>query len=90
MNYQGQSHTVRFQLPPGPTVENVQAAFKDVYRARYGHLNEGTGLAFVVLRVGGLVPRNDLNSMPSEPLLHQERRSRTLIARFISPELEHG
>ena len=40
----------------GATVENVQAAFEDVYRARYGHLNEGTGLAFVVLRVGGLVP----------------------------------
>lgn len=56
MNYQGQSHTVRIQLPAEPTVDNVQAAFEDVYRARYGHLNEGTGLAFVVLRVGGLVP----------------------------------
>ncbi len=56
MNYRGQSHTVRIQLPPEPTVERVQAAFEAVYRARYGHLNEGTGLAFVVLRVGGLVP----------------------------------
>lgn len=56
MNYQGQSHTVRIRLPSEPTVENVQAAFEDVYRARYGHLNEGTGLAFVVLRAGGVVP----------------------------------
>jgi N-methylhydantoinase A len=56
MNYRGQSHTVRIQLPPEPTVDTFQAAFEAVYRARYGHLNQGTGLAFVVLRVGGLVP----------------------------------
>lgn len=69
MNYQGQSHTVRIQLPPEPTVENIQAAFEEVYRLRYGHLNEGTGLAFVVLRVGGLVPtqRPDLHAIGTTP-----------------------
>ncbi|MEW6121933.1 MAG: hydantoinase/oxoprolinase family protein [Pseudomonadota bacterium] len=56
MNYQGQSHTVRIQLPPQPTVETIRAAFEAVYRARYGHLNEETGIAFVVLRVGSVVP----------------------------------
>jgi len=46
MNYQGQSHTVRIQLPRNLTAENVQAAFEAVYRARYGHLNEDMKLAF--------------------------------------------
>lgn len=56
MNYQGQSHTVRIQLSRSLTVDDVKAAFEAVYRARYGHLNEDMGLAFVVLRVGGIVP----------------------------------
>lgn len=56
MNYQGQSHTVRIQLPPRPTVETIREVFEAVYRARYGHLNEETGIAFVVLRVGSIVP----------------------------------
>lgn len=67
MNYQGQSHTVRIQLPRHLTVENVKAAFEAVYRARYGHLNEDMKLAFVVLRVGGIVPtqRPQLGDMAS-------------------------
>lgn len=56
MNYVGQSHTVRIQLMADLTPENVQSAFEATYRARYGHLNEGTPIAFVVLRVSGLVP----------------------------------
>ncbi|MBB6309902.1 hydantoinase/oxoprolinase family protein [Xanthobacter tagetidis] len=56
MNYQGQSHTVRIQIPPEPTTESIQAAFEAVYRARYGHLNDDMGLAFVVLRAGAVVP----------------------------------
>ncbi|BAT59442.1 acetophenone carboxylase gamma subunit [Variibacter gotjawalensis] len=56
ISYIGQSHTVRVPLPAELTVESVQSAFEAVYRARYGHLNEGTGTAFVVLRVGALVP----------------------------------
>lgn len=56
MNYHGQSHAVRVQLPRELTVETVRSAFEAVYRARYGHLNEEMELAFVVLRVGGIVP----------------------------------
>lgn len=67
MNYQGQSHTVRIQLPRNLTAENVQESFEKVYRARYGHLNEDMKLAFVVLRVGGIVPtqRPQLGDMAS-------------------------
>lgn len=56
MNYVGQSHTVRIQLPANLAIDDARAAFEAVYRARYGHLNEETNIAFVVLRVGGLVP----------------------------------
>lgn len=80
MNYQGQSHTVRIELPRSPTVENVQMAFEAVYRARYGHLNEEMSLAFVVIRVGGIVPtqRPQLGDMAaaepsSKPKPHARR-----------------
>jgi N-methylhydantoinase A len=56
MNYVGQSHTVRIQLAADLTSAKVQSAFEATYRARYGHLNEETPIAFVVLRVGSLVP----------------------------------
>lgn len=56
MNYVGQSHTARIQLTADLTPAKVQSAFEATYRARYGHLNEETPIAFVVLRVGGLVP----------------------------------
>lgn len=56
MSYVGQSHSVKVQIPERLTPEHVRAAFELEYMSRYGHLNPKMELAFVSLRVGGVVP----------------------------------
>jgi N-methylhydantoinase A len=81
MSYEGQSHSVRVRMPAPLSTDAIRTAFEDVYRARYGHLNEGTAVAFVILRLGALVatPRPalaDLHDIPDggEPRPFAHRR----------------
>lgn len=56
MNYVGQSHSVKVALPATLTPETLRAAFEQAYTTRYGHRNPGMDVAFVSLRLGGVVP----------------------------------
>lgn len=56
MNYVGQAHSVRVSLPEVLTAATVSEAFEREYQLRYGHLNAGMDIAFVVIRAGAIVP----------------------------------
>lgn len=56
MSYVGQSHSVKIALLDQLSMEDIRAAFEQVYVARYGHSNASMDVAFISLRVGGLVP----------------------------------
>ncbi|MFG1190977.1 hydantoinase/oxoprolinase family protein [Xanthobacter flavus] len=68
MRYRGQKHTVRVRLEQPFTTASARRAFEAGYKARYGRLNDGGEIDFVVLRVGALVPipRPDLSDLVPE------------------------
>ena len=65
ISYIGQGHAVKVALPAQVCVQAYRQAFETTYRARYGHLNEESGLRLAVLRVVCEVPlrQPDLRSV---------------------------
>jgi N-methylhydantoinase A len=51
ISYTGQSHSVKVSYPQIASVQSVRDAFELAYRTRFGHLNEGSQINLVVLRV---------------------------------------
>jgi len=51
ISYAGQSHSVKVSYPQFASVQSVRDAFELAYRTRFGHLNEGSQICLVVLRV---------------------------------------
>ena len=51
ISYAGQSHSVKVSYPQFASVQSVRDAFELAYRTRFGHLNEGSQISLVVLRV---------------------------------------
>ena len=63
--YQGQSHTVRVAYRKGDDPAVFLAAFRSVYQARFGHVNERCNAEVVALRLGASagVPKPDLMAL---------------------------
>ena len=51
ISYAEQSHSVKVSYPQFASVQSVRDAFELAYRTRFGHLNEGSQISLVVLRV---------------------------------------
>lgn len=65
LRYRGQRHSVRIQVAGATSAESLAAAFHDVYRQRYGHINESCAIEVVGVRVfmEGSVARPSLESL---------------------------
>ena len=70
MRYSGQKHTVRVPWQTGSKPEDLQEAFNESYRQRYGHTNSDCAIEIIGARLGAIaqVPKPSLEMLaPSEP-----------------------
>ena len=103
MRYVGQEYTVN--LPIGATVslDEIDAAFHDAHRVRYGHSTPGAPAEFVNLRVAAMgriasaVPKYNPPTAEADPLLGQrtvifagqEHETPVLLRQHLTPGASH-
>jgi N-methylhydantoinase A len=103
MRYVGQEYTVNLPIGANVALDEVDAAFHDAHRVRYGHSTPGAPVEFVNLRVAAMgriasaVPKYNPPTGEADPLLGQrtvifagrEHQTPVLLRQHLAPEASH-
>jgi N-methylhydantoinase A len=68
MRYVGQEYSVNVRMAKENTLDEIEAAFHEAYRVRYGHSTPGAPVEFVTLRAAawGVMPKKLAGFCPSQ------------------------
>jgi N-methylhydantoinase A len=103
MRYVGQEYTVNLPIGAAVSLDEIDAAFHDAHRVRYGHSTPGAPAEFVNLRVAAMgriasaVPKYNPPAGDADPLLGQrtvifagqEHETPVLLRQHLAPSASH-
>jgi N-methylhydantoinase A len=104
MRYVGQEYTVNLPIGAAFSLDEIDAAFHDAHRVRYGHSTPGAPVEFVNLRVAAMgriasaVPKYNPPAGGEDPLLGQrtvifagrEHQTPVLLRQYLPPGASHS